>query len=165
MLTGQYLKSQDRRRSEYKRMGWVYVMRNPALRDPVFKVGQTRRWPWERADDLTRSTGVYGEFSLVYFVHVSDRTAAEAHAHEILREHRVMQGKEFFQAPLPKVLKALDAASAMWPVWVGARKPAILPQVFRLQRTACNSCGAVTAVRELLIAVRPRCSGCHCTLG
>ena len=46
---GRYLDTLDRRRREYKRLGWVYVMRNPVLRGNAFKVGQTRRWPWERA--------------------------------------------------------------------------------------------------------------------
>ena len=33
------LKSFDKRRREYKRVGWIYAARNPSFVDPVFKIG------------------------------------------------------------------------------------------------------------------------------
>lgn len=38
----------DKRRREYKRVGWVYAVRNPSFVDLVFKIGQTTVSPSER---------------------------------------------------------------------------------------------------------------------
>ena len=38
-ITAIFGSSLDRRRREYKRMGWIYAMRNPALKENVFEVG------------------------------------------------------------------------------------------------------------------------------
>ena len=72
-----WLNSFDKRRREYKRLGWVYVARNPCFADPVFKVGQTKVSPVSRVDKLSGSTSVYRPFELVYFVHVSDRDGCQ----------------------------------------------------------------------------------------
>jgi T5orf172 domain len=155
----------DRRRREYKRMGWVYAMHNPALKDRVFKVGLTKRFPTERAEELSKSTGVYGRFELIYFVHVGDRQAAESEAHRILDHHRVTRGKEFFEAPLSEVLQALDTVSGMYPVWAGPkRKMKPLVQPFLMFQGECQSCGSKVAVRELMIPVRTRCNNCGAEL-
>ena len=86
----------DKRRREYKRLGWVYVARNPYFADPVFKVGQTKVSPVTRVEKLSSSTSVYRPFELVYFVHVSDRDLAEAHVHQALAASRINPAKEFF---------------------------------------------------------------------
>jgi hypothetical protein len=151
----------DRRFREYKRMGWVYVMRNGALKERVFKVGLSSRFPTERASELTRSTGVFGEFELVYFIHVGDRHAAESEAHRQLAEYRVTRSKEFFNAPLGTILNTLDDVSGRYPVWAGpkrSRKP--LAQPFWLYRGPCPGCGATVSARELLIPVRAKCRHC-----
>ena len=98
------LDSFDKRRREYKRLGWVYVARNPCFVDPVFKVGQTKVSPVSRVDKLSSSTSVYRPFELVYFVHVSDRDRAEGHVHQALASKRINPAKEFFTAPLMTVV-------------------------------------------------------------
>jgi hypothetical protein len=155
----------DRRRREYRNVGWVYAVRNPALKDPVFKVGETSRFPTERAQELSSETGVLGKFELVYFIHAADRLAAEHHAHGLLAEHRVSQSKEFFAAPLGAILKALDSAAGQYPVWIGARDPWPLPQPFLSYSGDCTSCGRKTWVRELLVPVRARCGHCGGEVG
>ena len=62
----------DRRRREYRRLGWIYAARNESFRDPVYKVGQSTRPPTVRVGELSAATAVYHDFELVYFVHVSD---------------------------------------------------------------------------------------------
>ena len=109
----------DKRRREYKRVGWVYATRNPCFADPVFKVGRTKVSPLERVAGLSQSTSVYRPFELVYFVHVSDRDQAEGFAHEALKDARVNPGKEFFEAPLMTIVKALDEAALRWPFQLG----------------------------------------------
>ena len=65
------LDSFDKRRREYKRVGWIYAARNPSFVDPVFKIGQSKVSPVVRVDQLSNSS-VYRPFELVYWVHVGD---------------------------------------------------------------------------------------------
>ena len=162
--TGQFLESLDRHNGDYEGMGWVYAMVNPAVRDRVFKIGRTSRWPWERAGELTNGSGVYGEFFPVYFVHVGDRVVAERHVQKLLSRFRAKQGKEFFEAPLPGLLDALDEVGARWPVWVGDEELQVLPQPFMSFVHHCDKCGASTMIRELLLPVRARCRECNAEL-
>ena len=101
----------DRRRREYKRVGWIYACRNSSFADPVFKVGQSARPPQVRISELSSSSAVYRDFQLVYFVHVSDRDRAEGQAQLALQGYRVNPNKEFFQAPPPEIVRAMDAAA------------------------------------------------------
>ncbi len=151
----------DKRRREYKRLGWVYVARNPSFADPVFKVGQTKVSPVERVERLSSSTSVYRPFELVYFVHVSDRDQAEAHVHQSLAASRVNPGKEFFNAPLTMVVRALDAAGRNWPIQLGRTYragflgPALQPRV-----VLCGQCGGKTTMPRLLVTIRVSCGHC-----
>ena len=91
------IKSCDKRRKEYKKVGWIYVALNPSFVDPVFKVGESSRPPFARIQELSASTSVYREFELAYFVHVTPRDIAEKWAHEALKEFRINPRKEFFR--------------------------------------------------------------------
>lgn len=154
----------DKRYREYKRLGWVYVARNPCFAEPVFKIGQTKVSPVMRVERLSSSTSVYRSFELVYFVHVSDRDQAEGHVHQALAASRVNPSKEFFLAPLMTVVRALDEAASHWPIQLGrtARagflEPALTPRV-----VACDHCGGRIRVPRLLVNVRVNCS--HCSGG
>ena len=160
-ITAALTASLDRRRREYRGMGWVYVMRNPAFKAPVFKIGLSRRYPTQRAEELTRSTGVFGSFQLLYFVHVNDCCAAEADAHRRLAQYRVSKGKEFFQASLAKVLDTMDGIAASYPLILAPRSaPRALAQPFLMYQGECNVCKCVVSLRELLVPVRPRCRSC-----
>ena len=148
----------DKRRREYKRLGWVYVARNPSFADPVFKVGQTKVSPVKRVEQLSSSTSVYRPFELVYFVHVSDRDQAEAHVHRMLATSRINPGKEFFNAPLTTVVRALDDAGRRWPILLdrtGFLEPALKPRV-----AVCRQCGGKTSMPRLLVTVRVSCDHC-----
>lgn len=155
------LNSFDKRRREYKRLGWVYVARNPCFVDPVFKVGQTKISPVSRVEKLSGSTSVYRRFELVYFVHVSDRDRAEGHVHVALAASRINPAKEFFSAPLMTVVRAVDDAANHWRIPLGRTsrsgflEPALTPRV-----VACRQCGGKTRVPRLLISVRVSCGRC-----
>ena len=155
------LDSFDKRRREYKKLGWVYVARNPCFADPVFKVGQTKVSPVSRVEKLSGSTSVYRRFELVYFVHVSDRNQAEGDVHQALASSRINPSKEFFEAPLMTVVRALDAAATQWPIPLGRPPrsgfldPALKPRVF-----ACQRCGSNSRVPRLLISVSVTCRQC-----
>ena len=155
------LDSFDKRRREYKRLGWVYAARNPCFADAVFKVGQTKVSPVKRVEQLSGSTSVYRRFELVYFVHVSDRDQAEAHVHQVLASSRVNPAKEFFEVPLMTVVRALDDAAGYWRIPLGRTpragflEPALNPRVF-----ACQRCGSKTSVPRLLVSIWVTCRQC-----
>ena len=142
-------------------MGWLYVVRNAALKETVFKVGETSRFPTQRVKELSSETGVFGSFDLIYYIHVGERKRAEAYAHEILSDSRVSRSKEFFGAPLAQVLQALDETARRFPVFAGTRrKPEPLPQPMLIRSVTCQVCAAEQNVRELLINVRVKCRDC-----
>ena len=89
----------DRRRREYRKVGWIYAARNPSFLDPVYKVGQSSRPPTLRVAELSSSTSVYVDFELVYFVHVGDRDTAEGLVQIALQDYRVNPTKECSSLP------------------------------------------------------------------
>ena len=105
----------DKRRREYRRVGWIYAARNSCFVDPVFKIGQSKVSPVVRVGQLSSSTSVYSPFELVYWVHVSGRDQAEGYAHQLLQQYRVNPGREFFAAPVMEVARALDQARRVLP--------------------------------------------------
>lgn len=155
----------DRRYAANKRIGWVYVLRNPEFKRPLFKIGQTSRPPHVRADELTRETGVPEAYQVVYFVHVSDRHAAERAVHDWLSERRVRWNKEFFEVPLALAVEALDAAARYFPVLVGSkRRRFVLPQAFDVTEAVCPACTVRNQVKQLAVRVKVRCRGCGAAL-
>jgi len=62
------IRSLDKRRREYRHVGWLYIMRSPAFREPLLKIGKSRRPPPQ----------------VIYSVHVSDHHEAEARVHSWL---------------------------------------------------------------------------------
>ena len=158
-----YIDSLDRRYKRNKSVGWVYAMRNSAFKKPLLKVGMTSRPPFERAHELGRATGVPGEFDLVYFVHVSDRRAAEALLHQHLRQYRTSAFKEFFEAPVSRLVDAMDGAAGAYPIIVGGKWPNLehLPQVFAHTVGPCPHCGQKNKIRALAVSFRPKCGKCR----
>ncbi len=154
------LDSFDKRRREYKRVGWIYAARNPSFVDPVFKIGQSKVSPVVRVDQLSNSS-VYRPFELVYWVHVSDRDRAEGYAHQLLHQYRVNPAREFFQASVMDVARALDQAAAHFPIPLGrtARSgflgPGLAPVTVR-----CLRCGTANRAPRLLVSIRINCGNC-----
>src|SRR3989441_9859673 len=94
------ISSLDKRRREYRHVGWIYILRNRAFRDPLLKIGQSSRPPMLRAVELGAATAVPQDFEIIYFVHVADRHRAEQYVHSALASYRASPGKEVFSAPL-----------------------------------------------------------------
>ena len=95
-----FISTLDRRRAEHRHLGWIYIMRNAAFREPLVKIGKSRRVPYQRAAELGAATAVPEGFQLLYFIHVSDRHRAETFVHEELAQYRKRASKEFFTVPL-----------------------------------------------------------------
>jgi hypothetical protein len=151
----------DRRYAANRDVGWVYIMRNQAFREPLLKIGKSSRPPMHRAAELGKETSAPGDFELVYFIHTRDHHWAESMAHRALHEYRKVRSKEFFTAPLPLAVRTLDEIAAQVPVLIGPKRaPQVLPQPFELVRFPCPRCGATNQMRQLLVPVTIRCGAC-----
>jgi len=152
----------DKRRREHRNVGWVYIMRNPAFREPLLKIGKSGRPPTLRAEELGTATAVPEGFQIVYFVHVSNHHEAEARVHQTLAPFRKTMGKEFFSAPLSEAIRALEQVAELYPVLIGSGKHAQpLPQLFGSETVKCGSCGLENRVRALPVKVVAKCRGCR----
>ena len=159
------IKSLDKRRREYKRIGWVYVLKNRAFKKPLLKIGRTARSPMERAHELGTATAVPEGFELVYFVHVANRNDAEKYVHTRLATYRKSSKKEFFEVPLAKAVETLDRAGKNYPIVVGGgSQRRVLPQYFPSVNIPCLSCGKTNRVRQLGISVDVNCRICRSPL-
>ena len=119
-----------------------------------------------RVSELSASTAVYGDFKLVYFVHVAQRDPAEGNAHNLLRAYRITPNKEFFRAPLPKVVAALERVAQMFPIVIGkGSRSRVLQQALGVLLTRCNECGYENRVRQLLVPIKVNCGKCGKGLG
>lgn len=156
------VKGFDRRRREYKRLGWLYAARNPSYPDSVFKIGQTTVSPSERIKQLSSSTSVYREFELAYFVHVSDHRAAEEYVHRALDDCRITLGREFFQASIMAVVKTLDEAGRRWAIPLDKRpSTGVLQPALGKRIVPCPVCNKKSRVPKVLIDISVTCN--HCT--
>ena len=154
----------DRRRKIYRKIGWIYVLRNPGLGRKYLKIGMTSRFPEKRALELSQSTAVPTPFQLVYYVHVGDRYQAEQHAHAELQEYRLANNKEFFITSISKAVRSLNNAAEKFPVYTTTsrgRVNGILPQDIQPHIVDCPHCGRKIRVRMLLIPTVMRCGYCN----
>lgn len=155
------VKGFDKRRGEYKRLGWLYAARNPSFADPVFKIGQTTVSPSERIEQLSSSTSVYRKFELAYFVHVSDHRAAEKFVHETPSDFRLNLGREFFQTSIMTVVKALDEAGRLWPIPLDKNPSAeALPPALGKRIVPCPMCNKKNRVPKVLVDISVTCIHC-----
>ncbi len=79
--------------------GYLYVMRCPLMEGDVYKVGFTIKTPKERAEELSRATGVPFAFVVVHSWHHSNARELERLAHSALADCRIPTRREFFKAP------------------------------------------------------------------
>ncbi|MCY3630650.1 MAG: GIY-YIG nuclease family protein [Rhodothermaceae bacterium] len=152
----------DKRRREYKHLGWIYVARNPCFVDAVFKIGQTQVSPSKRIEQLSASTSVYRKFELVYFVHVSDNLAAEGYVHQLLKDFRLNPRKEFFNAPIMTVVKALDEAGNLLQIPMGKTlRAGMLPPALEKRIISCPGCKKQSRVPLVGIDITVTCVVCN----
>jgi hypothetical protein len=94
-----------------KNIGYIYVLANSSMPGAV-KVGKTTRSPLERAQELSGVTGLPTPFIVVYEQLFEDCTAAENFVHTILGQKgfRVSENREFFNAPVSEIVRAITLA-------------------------------------------------------
>ena len=153
----------DRRRIIYKKLGWLYILRNEGIGRNLLKIGMSSRFPEQRSRELSQSTSVPTPFELIYYVHVGDRYQAERFAHQMLIDYRKTSGKEFFIAPISEAIKALDQAAGHFPVYITTPKgrvKGILQQDILPKLCPCQNCGKRVRLRRLWIPTIQRCGNC-----
>lgn len=92
-------------------LGHIYVLANSAMPGMV-KVGKTTRSPTERAIELSGVTGLPTPFIVVYEQLFQNCSVAETFVHTYLGQQgfRVSDNREFFNAPVNEVVRAVNLA-------------------------------------------------------
>ncbi|WP_110599785.1 GIY-YIG nuclease family protein [Salinicola lusitanus] len=90
--------------SEY---GFVYVLYSPSM-PGVYKVGMTTRSPNQRAQELSRATGVPEDYEVVFYAEFARPSEHESRVHCSLGQYRVNQVREFFRCPLNLIMRAIE---------------------------------------------------------
>lgn len=88
--------------------GSIYVARSPAHATGLYKVGLTRLTADKRAKELSGATGVAQPFEVLAEWAVGDCSRVEREVHASLDEYRLNDRREFFQCPLPQILKTIE---------------------------------------------------------
>lgn len=91
--------------------GHIYVLINYSMEN-LIKIGKTSREPEERAKELSSVTGVPTPFIVAYDAFFYDCSEAENYIHNKLEQlgYRLSSNREFFQAPLKKVISIIFEA-------------------------------------------------------
>ncbi|CAF0852718.1 unnamed protein product [Didymodactylos carnosus] len=87
--------------------GYVYVLKNPAFKDGVYKIGLTERNVQKRMNEL-HTTGVPLPFEEIHSWSSDVPKSFESIMHGIFRKVRVNRRREFFQAPPGLIQKVGD---------------------------------------------------------
>lgn len=92
--------------------GTIYIMRNPAQGNDLYKVGITRRTAGQRAAELTSSTASPLSFEVLASWEVGDCSAVEREVHSRLKPYRINRRREFFLTPLSNIVNAIQQTIA-----------------------------------------------------
>lgn len=85
--------------------GYVYIMTNYFYGN-LLKIGHTQNRPDVRANDLTRQTGVLGDFIVEWYAEVSNCKIAEQLIHLLFDNYKV--AKEFFHVDLEESIVIME---------------------------------------------------------
>ncbi|WP_054870593.1 GIY-YIG nuclease family protein [Caloranaerobacter sp. TR13] len=83
-------------------MGYIYVMRNPAYKDDILKIGKTNEHPDKRASELY-DTGVPVPFEVIFKKKTDYYNELENFLHYRLKDKRINPSREFFRTSLKEV--------------------------------------------------------------
>jgi hypothetical protein len=86
--------------------GYIYILRNPAMEEDIFKIGLTTLTVDERARQLSK-TSVPDKFYKMIEWHVKDCYIAEKQIHQILQNSRIDPRREFFKIKMDDAIKAI----------------------------------------------------------
>jgi hypothetical protein len=85
---------------------WLYILSNPSIPNAL-KIGYTNLSPELRAKQISSSTGVVTPFVVEWAFKCFDGNLLENKIHEALKEYRINNQREFFQADIEEVKKVI----------------------------------------------------------
>ena len=89
-------------------LGWVYVLHNPSFKHNMIKIGFTNKpTPQQRAQELSKHTGVPTEFEVLYAVQVYGAQDLETRVHQLLQHKRANHNREFFECSVDEAVKTI----------------------------------------------------------
>lgn len=91
--------------------GFVYVLGNDSM-PGRYKIGFTCNSPFERAEQLSASTGVPVEFTVLAFICVPSPQIHERRLHAQFGKYRLNESREFFCCKLSRIVDAMQALGA-----------------------------------------------------
>lgn len=83
--------------------GYIYILRNPAMEEDIFKIGLTTLSVNERASQLSK-TSVPDKFYKMIEWHVKDCYIAEKQIHQALQSSRIDPRREFFKIKMDEAI-------------------------------------------------------------
>ena len=83
-------------------------MKNNSMKDNIFKIGKTTKTPDERADDLSRSTGVAEKFEVISYWKSKNISKDESEIFASLENFRYSDNREFFQIEKNEAIKKIE---------------------------------------------------------
>jgi hypothetical protein len=89
----------------------VYILESSSMPEMV-KIGYTKSDPNERANTLSKSTGVPTPFNVVYSYSCFNGERIEKAVHKHLRKKRVNSQREFFYVELNEAIKVIEDLGA-----------------------------------------------------
>ncbi|ACT48810.1 GIY-YIG nuclease family protein [Methylotenera mobilis] len=113
----QYLEASDRveekaraeRAEPQSDMGELYVMRCPAMKEQIFKVGFTTGDSNERAQQLSSATGVPLAFVVIKKWRHANAKKLETDVHMMLTPYRLSDSREFFMVTYDVIEKIIES--------------------------------------------------------
>lgn len=87
--------------------GFVYCLGNDAIPD-LLKIGFTTRSPMQRAEELSRASGVPRDFEVYFYMEIQNPQEVETRIHRILNGYRLNGRREFFNVSDETVLELFE---------------------------------------------------------
>lgn len=82
--------------------GFVYCLGNKTF-PGLYKIGFTERSPLQRAEEISRGTGVPSEYFVICYIECERPAQVERDIHQMLSRYRPNHCREFFNAPLVEI--------------------------------------------------------------
>jgi hypothetical protein len=89
----------------------VYILESISMPDMV-KIGYTKNNPEDRANQLSKSTGVPTPFNVVYSYSCFNGERIEKAVHKHFRKQRVNSQREFFYVNVDEAIKIIESLGA-----------------------------------------------------
>jgi len=151
----------DKRRREYKHLGWVYVAQNSCFVDKVFKIGQTQTSPSERMDISVRQPP-YTKNLISSTLYMYPSIWPPRICPSGIERFPAKSWKRIFNAPLMTIVKTLDEAGNLFQTpLVKTQHAGMLPPALEKQIVSCPKCKKKSRVPLLGIGITVTCTACN----